>query len=71
MPNRTQLAETAADLLVQLHRKERAGDDGNTFYRQHVEPAIRAAVAAGANERAIHANADKRYGQWLIANAGS
>jgi hypothetical protein len=62
--------ETAVDLRVEYDKKRRAGDDTNSFLLDQVLPAVEAAESAGHAKQAIHNEADRRYGQWLIANAG-
>lgn len=66
----TDLAQHAVNLHVQLQQKRRAGDPTDTFLIDTVLPATNAAVDAGADYDAIHAAADRTYGQWLIDNAG-
>lgn len=61
--------ETAIDLLVECSKLDRAGRDSATFYTQRVQPALEVAAATGRNVD-LFAEADRRYGQWLIDNAG-
>jgi hypothetical protein len=61
--------ETAINLLVECSKLDRAGRDSSSFYRQRVQPALAAAAKAG-QAAGVFAEADRRYGQWLIDNAG-
>ncbi|MER6350632.1 hypothetical protein ABT186_01950 [Streptomyces sp. NPDC001634] len=70
MPNRNQLRETAINLLVESDKKERAGEAVGDHYRTQVQPAVDAALAAGCSCSDIHSEATRRFGQWLIDNAG-
>ncbi|MCM8552292.1 hypothetical protein [Streptomyces sp. STCH 565 A] len=70
MPDKQQLKDRAVAALVDLNRRERAGERTGDFYRGTVQPAVEAAVAAGCDRTVIHADADRAYGRWLIANAG-
>lgn len=70
MANRSSLRGTAVRLLVELSKKERAGETTTRFYLDTVQPAVEAAVAAGCTITEVHAEADRQYGRWLIANAG-
>jgi hypothetical protein len=67
---RKDLRETAIDSLVESMQRERAGEDVGSHYRAVVEPAVDAALAAGWTGRDIHGGAARRYGQWLIDQAG-
>jgi hypothetical protein len=67
---RETLLETAIASLVESMRRERAGEDVGSHYRDQVEPAVDAALAAGWTGRDIHGGADRCYGQWLIDQAG-
>jgi hypothetical protein len=66
---REDLRETAIASLVESMQRERAGEDVTGHYRDQVEPAVDAALAAGWTGRDIHGGADRRYGQWLIDQA--
>lgn len=68
MPNRDQLREAAINALVEDEKRERAG--AASQYSTKVQPAINAALAAGCGGNDIYAEADRRYGRWLIDNAG-
>jgi hypothetical protein len=70
-PTREHLLETAISALVELSLRERAGADGTAYYNATVQPAIDAAHKAGWTVTDIHGGADRRYGQWLIDNAGT
>ncbi|MBZ6102723.1 hypothetical protein [Streptomyces olivaceus] len=70
MASRQQLERKAVAALVDLNKKERAGERTGDFYRGTVQPAVEAAVAAGSDRTGIHADADRAYGRWLIDNAG-
>ncbi|AWT42575.1 MULTISPECIES: hypothetical protein [Streptomyces] len=61
--------ETAINLLVECSKLDRAGRDSSSFYTQRVQPALQAAAATGRNVD-LFAEADRRYGKWLIDNAG-
>ena len=62
--------ETAVNLRVDYDKKLRAGDETNSFLLDQVLPAVDAAINAGSSKQDIHNEADRRYGQWLIDNAG-
>ncbi|MFJ4785123.1 hypothetical protein [Streptomyces sp. NPDC088794] len=64
------LTETAVDLHVAYEKARRAGSPTDEFLTKTVIPATDRAVAAGADFDSIHADADRKYGQWLIDNAG-
>ncbi|MGW6218405.1 hypothetical protein ACWF8U_00855 [Streptomyces olivaceus] len=70
MASKQQLESAAVAALVDLNRRERAGERTGDFYRGTVQPAVEAAVAAGCDRTGIHADADRAYGRWLIDNAG-
>ncbi|GHJ04790.1 hypothetical protein TPA0906_66550 [Streptomyces olivaceus] len=70
MASKQQLESAAVAALVDLNRRERAGERTGDFYRGTVQPAVETAVAAGCDRASIHADADRAYGRWLIANAG-
>jgi len=70
MASKNALKATAVDRLVQMSKMERAGQNVSGYYRDTVQPAVQAAVAAGNNLTEIHTAADRTYGQWLIENAG-
>ncbi|MFE6829107.1 hypothetical protein [Streptomyces sp. NPDC057690] len=40
------------------------------FLQHPVQPAVNTPTAVGWTDRQIHVDADRRYGQWLIDNAG-
>lgn len=61
--------EAAVVSLVDSMRRERAGQDTDSHYRQVVQPALNAARAAGYSGADIHGEADRQYGQWLIDNS--
>lgn len=72
MTTREQLLETAITRVVDYNKADRAGDidpAGNVF-NTVVQPAVDAAHAAGWGSRDLFGEADRRYGQWLIDNAG-
>lgn len=69
MANADQARENAIRVLIASQKADRAGRATDPVHRQ-VVPALDQAKAAGCNLRSIHADADRRYGQWLIDNAG-
>ncbi|MFH8531530.1 hypothetical protein ACH4GE_24305 [Streptomyces tendae] len=69
MPNADQAREAAIQAIIASQKADRAGRTTDPVHRQ-VVPALDQAKAAGCNLRSIHAEADRRYGQWLINNAG-
>ncbi|MET9190108.1 hypothetical protein ABZX63_33315 [Streptomyces tendae] len=69
MPNANQAREAAIQAIIASQKADRAGRTNDPVHRQ-VVPALDQAKAAGCNLPSIHAEADRRYGQWLIDNAG-
>lgn len=70
MANKNTAKAAAVTRLVEMSRMERAGQNTGSYYRNTVQPAVEAAVAAGCTITEVHAEADRQYGRWLIANAG-
>lgn len=68
--DRRELRNLAIHLLVDNQRLQRGGEGHRMHLLLHVQPAIDHAVKEGWDRDEIHADADRRYGQWLIDNAG-
>ncbi|WP_432130606.1 hypothetical protein [Streptomyces tendae] len=69
MANADQARENAIRIIIASQKADRAGRTTDPVHRQ-VVPALDQAKAAGCDLPSIHAEADRRYGQWLIDNAG-
>jgi hypothetical protein len=70
MANKNTLKAAAVGYLVKMSKMDRAGENISSYYRNTVQPAVQAATAAGCTLTEVHAEADRTYGRWLIANAG-
>jgi hypothetical protein len=67
--NQQDAREAAIEALIASDQASRAGRHTDPAH-QRVQSALDAAQAAGCNLGNIHAEADRRFGQWLIDNAG-
>jgi hypothetical protein len=68
--DRIELSDLAVHMLIDNHRLQRAGSGTRMHLLLHVRTAIDHAVDAGWDRGAIHIEADRTWGQWLIDNAG-
>ncbi|CAL9648889.1 hypothetical protein [Streptomyces sp. NPDC003781] len=69
MSNAAQAREAAIQAIIASQKADRAGRTNDPAHRK-VVPAIDKAKAAGCNMHELSAEADRRYGQWLVNNAG-